>query len=107
MPKKQSSSLRSFEYLAIEVLELARSAARDNKKNRINPRHVFLAVRNDEELGKLLQGVNDSPLSKVKFYQTSTEYCLPKKTTTSESKKVSKLQLELLCLYPPLAEKPF
>ncbi|MFS7915215.1 Histone H2A.1 [Helianthus anomalus] len=39
------------------VLELAGNAARDNKKNRINPRHVLLAVRNDDELGKLLAGV--------------------------------------------------
>lgn len=40
-----------------QVLELAGNAARDNKKTRIIPRHVLLAVRNDEELGKLLAGV--------------------------------------------------
>lgn len=40
-----------------QVLELAGNAARDNKKSRIIPRHVLLAIRNDDELGKLLAGV--------------------------------------------------
>ena len=46
-----------IEYMAAEVLELAGNAARDNKKSRIVPRHITLAVRNDEELNKFLGGV--------------------------------------------------
>lgn len=45
------------EYLAAEILELARNAARDNKKARIAPRHILLAIANDQELNQLLKGV--------------------------------------------------
>ena len=46
-----------LEYLAAEILELAGNAAKENKKTRVIPRHIQLAVRNDEELNKLLGGV--------------------------------------------------
>ena len=49
-----------LEYLVAEVLELAGNAARDNKRSCISPRHIQLAVRNDEELNKFLGDVTIS-----------------------------------------------
>lgn len=46
-----------LEYLVAEVVELAGNAARQNKKSRIIPRHILLAIANDEELHRVLKGV--------------------------------------------------
>jgi len=47
-----------IEYLCAEVLELAGNAAKDNARSRVSPRHVMLAVRNDDELNRLLDRVH-------------------------------------------------
>jgi hypothetical protein len=40
-------------HFSAEILELAGNAARDNKKARVTPRHILLAIANDEELNRV------------------------------------------------------
>lgn len=66
-----------------QVLELAGNAARDNKKTRIVPRHIQLAVRNDEELSKLL---GDVTIANGGVMPNIHNLLLPKKAGASGSK---------------------
>uniref|UniRef100_A0A453MUB9 Histone H2A n=1 Tax=Aegilops tauschii subsp. strangulata TaxID=200361 RepID=A0A453MUB9_AEGTS len=81
-----------------QVLELAGNAAKDNKKTRIIPRHLLLAVRNDQELGRLLAGVtiahggvipniNSVLLPKKSPAAAEKEAKSPKKKTATKSPK--------------------
>lgn len=47
----------TLEYLIAEILELSWNAANHNSKQRITPRHILLAVKQDEELNELMKDV--------------------------------------------------
>ncbi|NWW96472.1 H2A protein, partial [Rhynochetos jubatus] len=66
-----------LEYLSAEILELAGNAARENKKSRILPRHIQLAVRNDDELNKLFSCVT---IAQGGVMPNILSQLLPKKT---------------------------
>ncbi len=49
-----------LEYLTAELLEISGSAAKDNKKKRIIPRHITLAIGSDEEFKALTKDAHIS-----------------------------------------------
>ena len=76
-----------LEYLAAEVLELAGNAAKDNKKSRIVPRHLRVAIRNDQELGRLLGGVT---IAHGGVLPNINPVLLPKKSVEKAEKTAAK-----------------
>lgn len=47
----------ALNYLVNEVCDMAATAAIDNRKKRISPRHITMAIRKDDELNELLKDV--------------------------------------------------
>ncbi|XP_015249222.1 late histone H2A.2.2 [Cyprinodon tularosa] len=76
-----------LEYLCAELLELAGNASSDNKKQRIAPRHILLAVKNDEELKELLAGVTFSEGGVIPNIHAQL---LPKRTKAAKEDAPSK-----------------
>ena len=85
-----------LEFLLAELLELALSEARSKMTSRIVPRHITLAVKNDEEFNKLLGGFVQ-PSDPVKIFRCYVSPILAKVDPTSE--KVSKKGKESLGSY--------
>uniref|UniRef100_A0A8C3RK39 Histone H2A n=1 Tax=Chelydra serpentina TaxID=8475 RepID=A0A8C3RK39_CHESE len=72
-----------LEYLTTEILELAGNTARDNKKTRIIPCHLQLAICNDKELNKLLGKVTIAQEGVLPNIQA---VLLPKETESHQAK---------------------
>jgi histone H2A len=76
------------EYMISEIVELSTNCAIDQKKKSICPRHVMLAIRNDEELETFFKGVTfTSSGSLVQVHQN----LLP---PSLKNKKLEKLTTE-------------
>lgn len=96
-----------LEYLAAEILELSGNAARDDKKQRITPRHMFLVLANDDEFMKMLQRYKISmPGTGVLPYVDAR--ILPEVSTRKTAKtlrKIKKYQKSSGCHF--FAKEPF
>ena len=79
------------QYLTAEILELAGNVAQEGKKNRVIPRHIQLAVRNDEELNALLGNVTIASGGVMPFVHSEL---LPEKKEGEEEEESEKEEKE-------------
>ena len=91
-----------LEYLSAEILELAGNAARDNKKTRIIPRHLQLAIRNDEELNQTVVGRDHCPgrcAAQHQHHPAAEEDRRGASGQVVQSPRLSKFQFSFNCKY--------
>lgn len=81
-----------LEYLAAELLEMSGNAARDNKAKRIKPRHMVLAIRNDEEFSKFVG--RNTVISNGGILPSIHQALLPKKTKSKKSTTKEAMDME-------------
>ncbi|CAI9549216.1 unnamed protein product [Staurois parvus] len=81
--------------LTAEILVLDGNAARDNKKTRIIPRQLQLAVRNVEELNKLWAGPRSPIAQGGGPAQKIQAWLLPKKSPSAASASSGEIVLEV------------
>ncbi len=65
-----------FDYLCSEILEIAGTICEQQKFERIKPRHLQLAIRNDDELAKLMANIM---ISDGGYMPNIQEFLFPKK----------------------------
>jgi histone H2A len=77
-----------LEYITTEILELSGNAARNDRKAIITPRHIMVALANDEELNKLERRIGfHSTLGGVISYIPQMYATKPKKKASRKPKK--------------------
>ena len=65
------------DYLCSEILEIAGNICEQHKMKTIKPRHLQLAIRNDEELAKLMANIQISDGGSM---PNINDWLFPKKT---------------------------
>lgn len=73
-----------LEYICAEILELAGNAARDNRRRRIAPRHLYLAVVNDDELSRLFLYARTATLTRGGVLPNIFAFLLPQKPKSDD-----------------------
>jgi hypothetical protein len=91
-----------LEYLTAEILELSGNAAHDHRKLRITPRHLQLAIRNDEELSKLLQSCTIPDSGVLPFIHSAL---IPNKSSMAQSSQSSQSKSPRLKAPPKSPQK--